>query len=154
MSQPRTFYILGAGASYGLAPTTQEMKAAIKREYEQVGIYPGLARPTPLHDRVIGRPNFWSADFTELLLQNIQPGALEFLVQKSLYIPLVHIAAPPQYAVFGVVGSPATLFSFNLDGLAYGFCSRNHVVIEPHGRIDRLWFADTEYERWREAVVA
>jgi hypothetical protein len=89
----------------------------------------------------------------EVLLWNIPLGALEFFVQCELHLP-AQFVVPANYAVFDVVGAPATLFNFNLDGLASTFCARNHIVLEPHGRIDHLWFEAGSYEFWREAVTA
>lgn len=155
MSQPRAFYILGAGASYGLIPVTQQMRAGIKRNYLEAGIFPVSRTPrTALHDRVVGKPVREAADWNEMLLQNIPVGALELFVQRELYLPIEDIA-PPQYAIFDAVGTPATIFNFNLDGLASLFCSAKHVVLEPHGRGDWFWFKDeSNYEYWREATTA
>ena len=158
MSLPRTFYVLGAGASYGLIPTTQQMRAVIQKEYDAFGIYPAeRSTRSALHDRMIGRPRREPTGFDEMLseivLRNIPPGALEFYVQRALWLPAEAIV-PPNYAVFDVVGSPATLFSFNIDGLAFRFCRHNHTVLEPHGRIDRVWFENDKYEFWREATTA
>jgi len=46
------------------------------------------------------------------------------------------------------VGTPSTLFTFNLDGLANIFCGERHEVLEPHGAIDRALFQDEA--RYRE----
>ena len=39
MSQPHTFYVLGAGASYGLIPVTKGLRRVIEAEYHSVGVY-------------------------------------------------------------------------------------------------------------------
>jgi hypothetical protein len=121
----------------------------IATEYHAVGIFPAMpASPSPLYQRVIGNP-----DREDWLLESIRPAALHLLVQKALYKAATSIV-PPQYAIFDVVGRPATLFSFNLDGLAKSYCGDKHVVIEAHGSIDPFWFDRTDWETWREAVVA
>ncbi len=79
-------------------------------------------------------------------------GALDFLAQRALWRPS-HGVVPPQYAVFDVFGAPATLFNFNLDGLAEFYCSRRHTVLEPHGHIDRVWFDDGKYRDLLEDTV-
>ena len=157
MAQPRTFYVIGAGASYGLVPTTAQMRSAVERDYHAFGMYPTkLSHVSALHDRIIGRasPDFENFEpaIREMFLQTIRPPALDFLVQKTLYLPLEAIV-PPQYAIFDAVGAPATLFSFNLDGLATRFCRHKHIVLEPHGRVDHLWFEDNP-NAWLTATLA
>jgi len=126
----------------------------LHNDFVAFGMYSGDPSPrSALHDRVIGSAHDEAGDPDEMALQYIQPGALEFLVQKALYHS-AETVAPPQYAVFDVVGSPATIFNFNLDGLASAYCNYKHIVIEPHGHIDRLWFENDAYEYWRKATMA
>lgn len=144
MAQPRAFYVLGAGASFGLLPTTPQMRAGIKAQYLATGIYTALrSASNPLFDRIVesGSPKTFDAD--EYVYQNISAGVLTLLVQQQLWSSAFEIV-PPHYAVFDVVGSPATIFSFNLDGLAVRFCGSRHIVVEPHGRIDHWWFEDDD----------
>ena len=55
MSQPRTFYVLGAGASYGLIPVTKDLRRSIETEYHSPGVYQVTrAPPSPLFERLIG----------------------------------------------------------------------------------------------------
>jgi hypothetical protein len=130
------------------------MRAAIKREYEAIGEYPGLPSPrSALRDRVIGKPSGEYLDFSDLLIENIYDGALELLSQKVLLYAQSEPIVPPNYAVFDVVGSPATIFSFNLDGLAKRFCGKRHVVLEPHGHIDRRWLEGERYTFLRNLVA-
>lgn len=151
MSQPRTFYVLGAGVSSGLVPLTREIRAVIAEEYHSVGAYPTTAATnSPLRERLLGKPTF-DENFRDWFLCNMPIGTLELLAQRALFTPNEQIV-PPQYAVFDLIRRPATLFNFNLDGLAHSFCRNQHFVFQPHGRIDRLWF-DEQYEEWLEATV-
>jgi hypothetical protein len=154
MSQPRTFYVLGAGASFGLVPMTPQLRSFVESEYDEIGIYPASPIPrSPLFDRVVGEVRVDPRDFRRLLLRNIAPGTLDLLVQRGLWRP-VHGIVPPQYAVFDVVGRPSTIFSFNVDGLALAYCGGKHCVLEPHGTIDRLRPESPKYEEMLEATAA
>jgi len=152
MSQPRTFYVLGAGASYGLIPVTKDLRRIIEAEYHSVGVYSTTSVPSsPLFERLIGRISPYEDDFRTILLTHMRPGALDLLAQRALWRPRSDVV-PPQYAVFDFVPSPATLFNFNLDGLASLYCGPRHNVLEPHGRIDEPWFECEDY--YRELVKA
>jgi hypothetical protein len=154
MSQPRTFYILGAGTSFGLVPMTVKLGSFVIDEYDRIGIYPvSRAAHSPLFDRVLGQMPVDGHDLRRLLLWNIGTGTLELLVQHALCRPLGDIV-PPQYAVFDVIGQPSTIFSFNLDGFASAYCRARHFVLEPHGIIDRLWLEPNEYQQWLYATAA
>jgi hypothetical protein len=154
MSQPRTFYVVGAGASYGLVPMTPQLRKFVEREYDNIGIYPVSSVPrSPLFDRIIGDVRFDRDSVRKLLLYHIAPGTLDLLVQCGLWRSLVG-AVPPQYGVFDVVGKPSTIFSFNLDGLASAYRGRSHQVLEPHGSIDRLWLESPYYGEWLHATSA
>src|SRR3954466_3636119 len=55
MSTPGTFYVLGAGASFGLVPTTAELRRIVKSRYSSVGSFPASkALRSEMYDRVIG----------------------------------------------------------------------------------------------------
>lgn len=152
MCQPKTFYVLGAGASVGLVPLTPELRSHVARGFDEIGIYPtSPAVHSPLFDRVIGAVRVNGRGFRSLLLQNIAPGTLDLLVQRGLWRPVDGIV-PPQYAVFDAVGRPSTIFSFNLDGLASAYCGNMHHVLEPHGSIDRHWLEASDYEELLEAT--
>jgi len=157
MNQPQTFYVLGAGASYGIVPTTNEPITAIWREYKAGGTFGCSTAPwSDLHLRILGSPSrarIRTGDpMAALLLRHIPTGALDLFVQKALHRPSTSVI-PSQYAVFDVVGWPATICNFNLDGLASRYCSRRHTVLEPHGHIDTHWFEGRDYTQWRDATV-
>lgn len=153
MSQPRTFYVLGAGASYGLIPITQDMKRVIEADFRSVGVYETTPAPhSPLFERIFGTIPPHERDIRKLLLTHMPPGALDLLAQRALWRP-GNSVVPPQYAVFDVVGSPATMCNFNLDGLASTYCGHRHNVLEMHGRIDSHWFECMNYVDLLEAAV-
>ena len=153
MRQPRTFYFLGAGASYGLIPVTQEMRRIIESDYHSVGVYQTTPSPcSPLFSRVIGEISPYEQDIRKVFLTHMPPAALDLLAQRALWRPSNGVV-PSQYAVFEVVGSPATLCNFNLDGLASLHCGHRHSVIEMHGRIDRPLFERSNYRELLEAAV-
>lgn len=152
MSQPRTFYVLGAGASYGLIPITRELRRIIEAEYLSVGVFPfELAPPSLLFERLIGNISPYGNDLRTAILARMPPGALDLMAQRALWSPKSDVV-PPQYAVFDII-PPATLFNFNLDGLAAEYCAHRHIVLEPHGRIDVPWLAHGVYHELLEATV-
>lgn len=153
MCQRRTFYILGAGASYGLVPVTQQMRRSVEADYHSVGVYPTVpAARSELFERVIGPIAEYESDISRILLTHIPKAALDLAAQKAIWRPSNGLV-PPQYAVFDVVGSPATLCNFNLDGLASNYCGQRHIVLEMHGRIDTRIFELLDYKELLEAAV-
>jgi len=161
MATPKTFYVLGAGASFGLVPTTAQLRTRVKSRYWALGSFPashGLR--TEMFQRVIGsirdavdvdhgEDPYSPSNLAEAFLSTIQPEVLDTIVRLELAVPIARVA-PPQYDVFNA-SQRGTIFSFNLDGLARAYCSRRHVVLEPHGRIEREllrspWFL----ENWED----
>lgn len=141
MSQPRTFYVIGSGASFSLVPMTQQVGEVVAIENGRIGISPAVpSSRSALLDRIVGCPTRERS-----MLFNIAPATLDLLVQKALLWKPTNGLVPPQYAVFDVVGRPSTIFSFNLDGLASTYGSSKHRVLEPHGTIDRLWLTAPDY---------
>lgn len=154
MSQARTFYVLGAGVSYGLIPVTQQMRRIIEADYHAIGIYPTEPAPqSQLFERMFGTISQHEQGIQKILLTHMPLGALELLAQRALWRPSVGVV-PTQYAVFDVIGFPATLCNFNLDGLASAYCSHRHNVLEMHGRIDAVLFERMNYGELLEATVA
>jgi hypothetical protein len=69
---------------------------------------------------------------------------MELLVQKVLS-PLVEPEPPPEYAVLRKCAR-GVIFSFNLDGLAWAYLRDVHLVLEPHGTVDRFWTRDEGFD--------
>ncbi len=112
-----------------------------------------------MYDRVIGGirdprvddgENPLSHDnMAEMFLPTIRPQVLDMLVRMELVPPLERIV-PSQYAALNAAAS-GTIFSFNLDGLAEAYCGRRHLVLEPHGRVEReLFESETFAEIWMD----
>ncbi|WP_041463909.1 hypothetical protein [Pelodictyon luteolum] len=153
MSQTRTFYILGAGASYGLIPVTQDLRRNIESAFHSVGVYQSTpAAHGQLFERLFGDISKNEPDLRKLLLMHMPPSALDFLVQHTLSLSIDGII-PSQYAVFDVVGAPATFCNFNLDGLASKYCGHRHDVFEMHGRVDSALVEKARFSDLLEATV-
>lgn len=153
ISQTRTFYILGAGASYGLLPITQDLRRNIESAFHSVGVYQTApATHGQLFERLFGNISKNEPNIRKLLLTHMPPGALDFLVQHALS-PSIDGIIPSQYAVFDVVGAPSTLCNFNLDGLASKYCGHRHDVLEMHGRVDSALAEKTRFSDLLEATV-
>jgi hypothetical protein len=52
---------------------------------------------------------------------------------------------PPQYLILRAVAAPSLFFNFNLDGLATAYLGGAHLVLEPHGCVDREWTESSHY---------
>ncbi len=148
-----SFFILGAGSSYGLVPTTPELRERIKKAYWSVGSFPvSPVEPTPLMRRVIGSFQGPPWDIAEAVLSSIRPWTLEALVQQALHLP-TGSPIPPQYSVFGVVPSPAFIFNYNVDGLATTYCGSRHAVLTPHGTIDRTLLGHPDFKEFLQYLA-
>lgn len=154
MSQSKTFYILGAGTSYGLIPITKDIKTIIENKYHQdIGVYPITPQlPSILFERIFGLISSDEQDIQKILLSRMPQGTLDLLVQWALK-PKKNNIIPPQYAIFKKVGFPSTLFNYNLDGLASRYCSSRHIVIEAHGRIDHPLFEMDSFNQLLEETA-
>jgi hypothetical protein len=158
MSQPGTFYVLGAGASAGLAPFTAGTLAFVRQRYVDMGVYSATdSRLSPLLDRVVLEPMYnawrrgeWHPD--DVLVEKIPVSTLELLAQKA-WSPRLHGTASAQYSVLQKVAGPAVFFTFNLDGLARWYLRHEHFVFEPHGTVDRLWTESLEFEELLECSL-
>ncbi len=154
MLQPSTVYVLGAGTSAGLVPFTGGTLAFVRQCYAEVGVYAVDSAPSPLVDRIVIQPlvEAWKrgkSQIEDFLVEKIPFSTLELLAQK-VWSPRLHITAPPQYSLLQRVGAPAVFFSFNLDGLAKTYLHHRHLVLEPHGTVDRLWTESSEFEELLE----
>ncbi|MET0218820.1 MAG: hypothetical protein ABW205_12975, partial [Burkholderiales bacterium] len=129
------------------------MRRIIEVDFHSVGVYETAPAPhSQLFERVFGTIPEHEQDIRKILLTHMPPGALDLLAQRALWRPRDGVV-PPQYALFDVVGFPATLCNFNLDGLASAYCGHRHYVLEMHGRIDALRFERMNYEELLEATV-
>ena len=110
-----------------------------------------------LHYRVLGpynqKLNDSDAVFREMLLRTIPPGALDLLVQKALDPGIKTRSPSPDTPSLRLGRStcnpvPASIWTV----LAHTFCKHRHIVLEPHGQRDSLWFGD-DLDFWLEATI-
>lgn len=155
MSQPGTFYVLGAGTSAGIVPFTAGTLSFVRRLYVELGTYSATAPPvTPFSDRVLWSPmaealRRGEGSQDDLILEALPTSTLEFLAQKC-WSPDLRAPIPPQYSILRKVCRPSVFFSFNLDGLARQHLRNRHLVFEPHGTVDRIWTEHSEFDRLLE----
>jgi len=142
MTTPWCVYILGAGASFGLAPLTSQMSADYKKEHPRVWFVNG--RESIEHDemfkRIIGHIN---NDNKDIFLKNMSKVELPLLFQRRLVISPKKCICP-QYQIFNIIALPRILFNFNLDGLASYYCGNLPWGLNAHGTIDRKSVENTE----------
>lgn len=150
MLQPGTVYVLGAGTSAPIVPLTHETLDRVRQRYSDLGIYAVDSEPSPLRDRAVIAPmteawnkGKWHDD--DLLVEHIPSSTLELLTQKA-WSERRHTTAAPQYSLLQRVAAPALLFSFNIDGLAKSYLSHRHLVLEPHGAVDRRLTESPEFD--------
>lgn len=144
--KPCSFYVLGAGASAGIVPTTPELKQGILERYHSFGLF--LAEPCLPDDvfyRVIGDPDKPSTSFTtsriddeliaRCLVKRLPPSAVHAMVIKYLTpIPEKIIENAHAYEIFLFIKKPSTIFCMNVDGLTRRYCN-GHNVLELHGSV-------------------
>jgi hypothetical protein len=88
----------------------------------------------------------------DYLLETIPPSALELLAQK-VWSPPIRRRAPPQYSLFQRTPRRAVIFTFNLDGLAGAYLRQQHLVLEPHGTVDRGWTEHRDFDELLESSL-
>jgi hypothetical protein len=154
LSSTNLFVVCGSGLPIPIIEGMAGMPRRLRRaRHRQIRFFlPGVASRSPLRDRVwdVPRYNPNVADQPSLPLREREelrkdsglagdPDELvDALFRQELYRKLEALA-PANYRVFDYVSSPATIFDFNCDGLLGNYCSLRHIVIKPHGQIDRIW---------------
>ncbi len=86
------------------------------------------------------------------LLLTASDEALSALFQVRMYRPLKSMP-PPNYRIFGYVQPPAMLFDFNNDALLANYCEPPHIVLNPHGTIDRRFIEHPEFDLFFHAAT-
>jgi len=146
--------VCGAGLPFPIIQGMEGMPRRLRRaRLRQIQFFiPGVASGSPLRDRAWKPPRYNpnAADRPSLPLKEREefrmdpwlagdPDELvDALFKQELQRP-VEALAPYNYRVFDYVPSHATIFDFNCDGLLWNYCATRHNVINPHGRIDRIW---------------
>jgi|GEM_PF-1110674 hypothetical protein len=143
-SQPYSFYILGAGASYPIIPLTFQLRNRILDRFFNLGCLPLFDRkPDAVFDRVIGDPSQYDYE-TRSRLDYLYPSAVRAMLLKELCSPFVN-SVPHQYKIFMLAYPRSTIFTFNVDRLVR-FLSHRHYIIEPHGSLPYGCFRDAEWD--------
>jgi hypothetical protein len=142
-SEAGTFYILGAGASIPIVPSTAELGKLVLDKFIAFGSYsPSRIEPDLLTSRIVRIPPAHVDELRFELAQRVPPSyvaaAIPYLLSPRL------LGEPAQYSVFNRAARPSVLFSFNNDGLAAAH-TRGHLVLEPHGRT----LSKRQFERFK-----
>jgi hypothetical protein len=131
------------------------IQRGISAYYDQIGSYPARRAPrTDLRERLLpARALFahiepWKA----YLLSGIYDEALAAFFQRNNYRQIEPIA-PAKYRIFNFVPAPAVLFDFNTDELLANYCEPPHIVLNPHGAIERLIIEHPHFEQFLRAAA-
>lgn len=133
LSDYRTCYVLGAGASAPQVPPMRYLSDRIAAYAPRLGSFAVSVPDSPLR-RLIA--SVIDDALTTSSLDKWKAGAmttatialvLQDIISAAHFIPL------PQYAAFQLVPRTATIVSFNWDGLAWARCHQR--VLCPHGTL-------------------
>ena len=153
MSSTNAFFIAGAGLPVPIIPTMDDLTRLCLADYhERIGGYPVVRQPsTAFRRRLLDpllRPSRWRVpDWKDRLMPGVFDAALIALFNKQLEQRLEPVA-PANYRVFEFVPAPAVLFDLNLDGMLRYYCEPPHVVLNPHGEIDRAALQSPYFDEW------
>src|SRR5216683_6498485 len=158
----------GAGLAVPIIPPMSTLAWQLALNYLKLGSYPARAASrSELRDRLLPAPKelFTSNRADSLssapvklqrwqgqLLLTASDEALSALFQVRMYRPLKSMP-PPNYRIFGYVQPPAMLFDFNNDALLANYCEPPHIVLNPHGTIDRRFIEHPEFDLFFHAAT-
>lgn len=149
LASPRPFVVLGAGSSVPLVPTTAELRGSIRRDFAGLGCWPVGNWQTSAS--LSGVFSDFDPETPEDLLLLSNAGRLDLFLQKALTVSFSRSA--PQFEVFKWCSPGATLFNYNLDGLATYHVGGRLPVFTPHGSIDREWTTSPEVTSYLECSL-
>lgn len=87
------------------------------------------------------------------MLGGVYEAALIALFQRQIHRRFEPVV-PANYQLFYYVPPPAVLFDFNSDALLPYYCEPPHLVLNPHGVIDRRILEHPDFEQWlRDAAT-
>jgi hypothetical protein len=154
LSSSSLFVVLGAGVQIPTLPTAVQMPRVLRRKYHQlVPWYPVGDVPqsslrsrlwvtSPYNPNLADQPSS-SLEEREERRQNPGLAGVPDTETSALFrhiLDLAREALPPvNHQGFYYVPSPAFIFDFNCDGLVRTYCAPPHIVVNPHGYIDRIW---------------
>lgn len=133
----RNFYILGAGASFGLIPFTSEQGALIVQRHQKFGCFSAKELDLDAQaKRIIGSAYNNEDNLTQELIRRLPSGAVRLISAKLMTLSKYQLEKQhAQYAVFNIAQPQSVIFNFNVDGLAYHYCKK-HYVLHPHGTLN------------------
>jgi len=144
----RSFYILGAGASAGIIPLTNEQGEKIVNRHLENGVFSvSEIEIDPIAKRLVGNAYYSDDQLRQELIKRIPGGAVK-AISYQLMAAKHNISPPEQYCVFNIAKYKSVIFNFNVDGLANKYCNC-HVVLNPHGVLN----AEVMHgEEWNELI--
>jgi len=144
----KSFYILGAGASAGIIPLTNQQGAQIVKRHLGHGIFSvSEVEIDTVAKRLLENAYFSDDQLTQELIKRIPAGAIK-AISYQLMTSKHDLFPPRQYYVFNLAKYRSIIFNFNVDGLASRFCN-NHIVINAHGMLNPKLLHS---EPWNELV--
>jgi hypothetical protein len=144
----RSFYILGAGASAGIIPLTNQQGGKIVERHLEHGAFSISAiEIDTIAKRLLGNARYSEDCLRQELINRIPTGAIK-AISYQLMTAMNGISPPAQYDVFNTAEYRSVIFNFNVDGLANRFCKR-HLVLNAHGVLDP---EITHSDAWNELI--
>lgn len=148
----RSFYILGAGASAGIIPFTNEQGEKIVNRHLENGVFSDTEIIIdPIAKRLMGNAYYSDDQLRQELIKRIPSGAVK-ATSYQLMAAKNNILPPEQYNVFNIAKYKSVIFNFNVDGLANKFCNR-HIVLNPHGVLNSEIMHGNEWDEIIETCL-
>jgi hypothetical protein len=160
--------VSGAGLAVPIIPPTNTLAWQLAENYLKLGSYPASAPSrSELKDRLLPPPKalFTSNRADSIgsapvklqgwqgqLLFTASDETLSALFQVQIYRPLKSMP-PPNYRIFGYVQPSVLFFDFNNDALLANYCEPPHIVLNPHGNIDRRFIEHPEFDLFFHAAT-
>jgi len=168
LTSPSLFVVSGAGLAVPIIPPMSILAWQLALAYLQLGSFPaGIASRSELRDRLLPAPKaLFTGNRVDYLgdapakldgwqgqlVLTASDEALSALFQVKIYRPLKS-STPSNYRIFGYVQPPALLFDFNNDTLLANYCKPPHIVLNPHGKIDRRFLEHPEFDLFFHAAT-
>jgi hypothetical protein len=161
LSSSSLFVVSGAGLPIPIIPATDSIAQLCIAAYHQIGAYPARQAPwTEFRKRLLAPLLSPPANYTvrterwrDHMLGGVYDAALIALFQRQIHRRFEPVV-PANYHVFYYVPPPAVLFDFNSDALLPYYCEPPHLVLNPHGVIDRRVLEHPDFEQsLRDAAI-
>lgn len=137
--EPRSCFVLGAGASAPIVPLAAQLGAHVRKRLLSIGFPAIPIQRDAISERILGPVQTCfnlnddaTAIQEEIVASHLSPAAVRAATVAVLR-PNAPLYAPSQYQVFNLSKYQLSLVNFNNDGFANQYCSSRHVVINVHG---------------------